>query len=828
MIQYSLLCFNLYFIKFLINYIFLIYIQDGLVNIIICNCIILMRLRSFQFKLLIKTQIINKYMMKIFKIPFEGIIAIVLTPLLDFEIREMTILLSIMSFVQVAVLFSYKLNEKRYLQMNLSYTICLAIFFVECAVKLQNFSIFILYFICIEIGQERSNKGLLQKLTIFMNFYALIRVCNWKSYDLYSFIGGILMLLLHLYILWSNQQKYDIDPQASYIKSYEKSILNIVQTPENKKQQFHSSATSLQQELQECFHFFNLIPDSLVLLTAQNLAIHFCNSATLELFKISDKSNFKTCLEQLSDVVSTQAKPDIRDPRDSFPSFQSFQQTFQQGKFSNNRYSKEEIELNQILCDLRNIKPNKRFFQILKNSPHNTVFIGSYLGNWYEKEGCLDLEQPRKRLLEINAHAILVDEKLMILLQIRDVTHRDYIKLMKKQYQVKSNIISFVSHEYRTPLNSIIQFISALQDERDPNVQSKYIKISLLNCKYLLNLSNDLLDFAQLKVGKFSINPVQMDLKKLIEECMELFKLEANLKKINLTLNYRNSTPRLLNNDPNRIRQIIINLLGNAFKYTLQGYIEIRVSNYHNSSLKIEVHDTGLGIKEEHKERLIQAFAKVEDSESKKLNPQGVGLGLMISNMIARNLSFNEKGLQFQSQYQIGSSFWFYIAKNIQESDILEESEDIDEESPERRQSLWRYNNIKTQHINKCQCANILIVDDNAFNIEVLKFLILKIDQSLKLEYSLDGHTAIQMVKSNRCNKCNGYKLIFMDIDMPTMNGIQATSIIKKQYPKIQIIGCSAYAKQEEENLAIQNGMDGYLVKPVQIEQLKNYLKLEL
>ncbi|CAD8115793.1 unnamed protein product [Paramecium sonneborni] len=767
-------------------------------------------------------------MRKIMKIPLEGIIGIVLTPWLDFEGIEMIILLSIMCAIQLAALFFLKLNEKWYLQMSFSYTICFALFFVECAVKLKNISVLILYFICIEIGLERVKKGLLQKSTLLMNQYALIRVCNWNSYDLFAFIGGILLLLLHLFILWANQQKQDGEPQASYIKSYEKSILNLVQTPDYRKQQFHSSATSLQQELQECFNFFNLIPDPLVLLTAQNLSINFCNQATLELFKISEKSSFKTCLEQLSDVVSTQAKPDQRDPRDSFPSFQSFQQTFQQGKVSNNRQSKEEIDLNQILCDLRNIKPNKRFFQILKNSPHNTVFIGSYLGNWYEKEGCADLEQPKKRLLEINAHATLIDEKLMILLQIRDVTHRDYIKLMKKQYQVKSSIISYVSHEYRTPLNSIIQFISALQDERDCNVQSKYIKIALLNCKYLLNLSNDLLDLALLKVGKFSINPIQMDLNKLIEECMELFKLEANLKKINLTLNYRKSVPRLLNNDPNRIRQIIINLLGNAFKYTLQGYIEIRVSNYLNSSLKIEVHDTGLGIKEEHKERLIQAFAKVEDSESKKLNPQGIGLGLIISNMIARNLNSNEKGLQFQSEYQNGSSFWFYISKNIQEQEIQEEQDDIEEESPERRQSLWRYNNIKTKHINQCQCANILIVDDNAFNIEVLKFLIQKINSSLKLECSLDGHTAIQMVKSNRCNKCNGYGLIFMDIDMPTMNGIQATSIIKSQFPQVQIIGCSAYAKQEEENLAIQNGMDGYLVKPVQIDQLKNYLKIDL
>ncbi|CAK57480.1 unnamed protein product (macronuclear) [Paramecium tetraurelia] len=761
------------------------------------------------------------------KIPLEGIISIVLTPFLGFELREMIILLSIMSAVQVAIFFSFKLDEKRYLLMNLSYTTGLAIYFVECAVKLQNFSVLILHFICIEIGQERVKKELLQKLTILINLYALIRVCSWNSYDIYTFIGGISLLLILLFVLQANQQKQDNYPQTSYVKSYEKSISNVVQSPDYRKQQYHSSATNLQQELQECSHFFNLIPDPLILLMAQDLAIYFCNSATLELFKITDKSNFKTCLEQLSEVVTTQAKPDIRDPRDSLPSFQSFQQTFQQYKFSNKRLSKEEIELNQLLCDLRNIKANKRFFQILKNSPHNTVFIGSYLGNRYENDGRGDLEQPKKRLLEINAHATLIDDKLMILLQIRDVTHRDYIKLIQKQYQVKSSIISFVSHEYRTPLNSIIQFISALQDERDPNLQSKYIKISLLNCKYLLNLSNDLLDFAQLKAGKFSINPVQMDLKRLIEECMELFNLEASLKKIDLSLNFRKNVPKLLNNDPNRIRQIIINLLGNAFKYTLQGYIEINVSNYHTSSLKIEVRDTGLGIKEEHKERLLQAFVRVEDKESKKLNPQGVGLGLIISNMIARNLSFNERGLQFQSEYQSGSSFWFYISKNISESEIDEESENIDEESPERRQSLWRYNNIKSQHINKCQCANILIVDDNAFNIEVLKFLIQKINSSLKLEYSLDGHTAIQMVNSNRCNNCNGYDAIFMDIDMPTMNGIQATSIIKKQYPKIQIIGCSAYAKQEEENLAIQNGMDGYLVKPVQIEQLKTYLKLE-
>ena len=93
------------------------------------------------------------------------------------------------------------MNEKWYLQMNFTYTLCFAVYFVECAVKLENISVFMLYFLCIEIGSERVNKELLGKFTIIINLYALIRACSWNSYDLYAFIGGILLLLIHLYLL---------------------------------------------------------------------------------------------------------------------------------------------------------------------------------------------------------------------------------------------------------------------------------------------------------------------------------------------------------------------------------------------------------------------------------------------------------------------------------------------------------------------------------------------------------------------------------------------------------------------------------------------------
>lgn len=105
----------------------------------------------------------------------------------------------------------------------------------------------------------------------------------------------------------------------SFKKCQEKCMLNHVQTPPERKLQYHSSTLSL--ELQDCFHFFNLIPDSLVLLTAKNLSVHFCNAATMEMFRISDKVHFKECLEQLTEVIHTTVKPEIRDPRDSFPSF---------------------------------------------------------------------------------------------------------------------------------------------------------------------------------------------------------------------------------------------------------------------------------------------------------------------------------------------------------------------------------------------------------------------------------------------------------------------------------------------------------------------------
>jgi signal transduction histidine kinase len=158
---------------------------------------------------------------------------------------------------------------------------------------------------------------------------------------------------------------------------------------------------------------------------------------------------------------------------------------------------------------------------------------------------------------------------MTLVLLIRDVTHRNYIKMLKKQNKHKSDTLSFVSHEYRTPLNCIIEMLTTALESKGSSPH--FIKCALDNSKYLHNLSNDLLDHAQMKVGKFEITVMEFNLYALAGECLEMFQLMASNKNLILQLQYDRCTRNEVVSDPNRVKQIIVNLIGNAFKFTLKG-----------------------------------------------------------------------------------------------------------------------------------------------------------------------------------------------------------------------------------------------------------------
>ncbi|CAD8186426.1 unnamed protein product [Paramecium octaurelia] len=411
-----------------------------------------------------------------------------------------------------------------------------------------------------------------------------------------------------------------------------------------------------------------------------------------------------------------------------------------------------------------------------------------------------------------------------IIIICRDVTHRQKIRYLREYDKQKSKMLAFVSHEYRSPLNCIIQMLECvindqvIQDNQD---LSEQLQVALDNSSYILNLSNDLLDLAQIKNGKFRIVKVPFNLETLIYECMKMFELKAKLKKVQLKFNLGSQIPKVVFSDRSRIKQIIINLLSNAFKFTQNGQIVINVQKINLNILRIGVMDEGIGISDE--------------DQIKKLNQQGVGLGLVISNQIAQTIG--STGLNLESSNKEDnhySNFYFDLPleqplrKKVSSFKIPEISIQV-QEVEEIASFKQIHTHIKEDWSTQQICQHYLIVDDDCFNIFAMKRLFQQLQKNNKylfqngfdVDSALSGQECIEKIKNKKCsNSCQGYKIVFMDIEMPLMNGQEASQKILSIYPNYIIVGCSGYSDQQEYEKCIRSGMSDFLVKPINEIQL--------
>ncbi|CAD8044371.1 unnamed protein product [Paramecium primaurelia] len=461
--------------------------------------------------------------------------------------------------------------------------------------------------------------------------------------------------------------------------------------------------------------------------------------------------------------------------------------------------------------------------------------------------------------------------------------------------QQSSNQINFmiktvrkVSHDMRNPLNAIINMQMCLKDYIDEELVLKYLKPSLNSCHLLLNLINDILDSAQVENKKLKLVYRKFNLEKLIAKTISIFDSLKDKKDIMITFNYDSKLPILVNSDKFRIRQIIMNLLSNAIKYTRPNgkiYIDCSESSQRKNFIKICIQDTGYGIKPENLQYLFQEYSKIEDNENQNLNPFGIGLGLMISNELAKLLS--NTGIQVQSEFGIGSKFFFEIEnkqlapEDISESQLLinhqnglpsldvhffpglnsqksptmslalpqmESSKKIilkksqktinlmtnsvnnqtkfkvknDEKSIARRSSLSA-KQIEALIQKWCDNTNqkppILIVDDDEINILVLQYLLEQMD--ISSDSAMNGMTCLQKFVE-RQREGLPYQLVFLDINMPVMDGFELATKLIQIDPLIILIACSGDASNSNYlERCKQSGILGYILKPI----LKNKLK---